>query len=282
VSGGEPHGVPPGYTRAVLHSADAVCRTDAVGAVAAAVAAAGTLYGYAERHPERRAFAGRAPTYAAPLPEGAGDAVVRHAWHGGLLRGLTRDLYPPPTRAPRELRVSEWLRAAGVRTPRMVAYVRYPAPLGLRRVDVATELVPEGRDLAAVLRPDPDDHHAAALRAGWVEATAELVSGLARLGARHPDLNLKNVLLAPDDAGVTRAWVLDVDVLRTAGAPPGGRDVERAYRANVDRLNRSFDKWRAARGLHVGRDEMNAFYGRVAELLSGGRSNTVLIVGPPR
>jgi len=279
VSGDEPHGVPPGYARAAIYHAHAVCLTEAVRAIAHAVAEAGTLYAYAERHPERLAFAGRAPTYAAPLPGGAGRVVVRHAWHGGLLRGLTRDLYLPPTRAPGELWTSEWLRAAGVRTPRMVAYVRYPAPLGLRRVDVATELVPEGRDLAAVLRPDPDDHHAAALRAGWVEATAELVAGLCRLGARHPDLNLKNVLLAPDDAGATRAWVLDVDVVRGGRRPPDGRAIERAYRANVERLDRSFDKWREVRGLHVDLHELNALYRRIVELLHGGESTTFFVFG---
>ena len=256
-----------GYTRAVMFGADAVCRADTVHAIADAVAEAGTLYAYAERHPERRAFAGRAPTYAAPLPRGAGQAVVRHAWHGGLLRGLTRDLYLLPTRAPGELRTSEWLRAAGVRTPRVVAYVRYPAPLGLRRVDVATDLVPEGRDLAAVLLPAPADRPAAALRAGWVEATAELVAGLARLGVRHPDLNLKNVLLAADEAGATRAWVLDVDVVRVTGHPPSGRALKRAYMANVERLARSFDKWRDTRGLRVDRRELSALFARVADLV---------------
>jgi 3-deoxy-D-manno-octulosonic acid kinase len=262
--------LPPGYTRASVGRVDAVCHADAVHAVVDAVVEARTLYAYAERHPERQAFRGRAPTYAAPLPQGAGRVVVRHAWHGGLLRGVTRDLYLPPTRAPGELRMSEWLRAAGVRTPRVVAYVRYPAPLGLCRVDVATELVPDGRDLAAVLRPAPDDHHAAALRDAWTEATADLVAGLTRLGARHPDLNLKNVLLARDEAGATRAWVLDVDVVRVTGCPPSGRDVERVYRANVQRLARSLDKWRATRGLPVDVDEMNALFARVADLVHPG------------
>lgn len=272
---------PPGYVPAVFADrGDAVCLTDAAHAVAAAITGAGTLYAYAERHPNRRVFHGRAPTYAVPLPQGAGDVVVRHAWHGGLLRTITRDVYLPPTRAPGELRMSEWLRAAGVRTPRVVAYVRYPAPLGLRRVDVATELVPEGRDLAAVLLPAPDDRPAAARRAQWVDATAELVAGLSRLGARHPDLNLKNVLLAPDAAGVTRAWVLDVDVVRVTGRPPSGRDVERAYMANVERLSRSFDKWRATRGLRIDHHELNALFTQIAELLYPG-PHRMLLFGRP-
>lgn len=272
---------PPGYVHATFAGrGDAVCLTDAVHAVAEAIAGAGTLYAYAERHPGRRAFQGRAPAYAVPLPQGAGEVVVRHAWHGGLLRGVTRDVYRPPTRAPGELRLSEWLRTTGVRTPRVVAYARYPAPLGLRRADVATALVPGGHDLAAVLHPDDGDATVAALRTGWVEATAELVAALARAGARHPDLNLKNVLLAPDATGATRAWALDVDAVRVATRPPGVPDVDAAYRTNVERLARSLDKWRRTRGLRVGLDECNALFARVAGLLYPGPHRMALF-GPP-
>jgi 3-deoxy-D-manno-octulosonic acid kinase len=113
--------------------------------------------------------------------------VVRHAWHGGLLRRLTRDLFAPPTRAPGELRTSERLRAAGVRTPAVVAFARYPAPLGLRRVDVATRLVPGARDLAAVLLPAAGDAEAAPLRAGWLDATAALLGALAAPARATPN-----------------------------------------------------------------------------------------------
>jgi hypothetical protein len=77
VSGDEPHGVPPGYARAAIYHAHAVCLTEAVRAIAHAVAEAGTLYAYAERHPERLAFAGRAPTYARRCRR------VRGAWWCG-------------------------------------------------------------------------------------------------------------------------------------------------------------------------------------------------------
>jgi 3-deoxy-D-manno-octulosonic acid kinase len=246
---------PAGYARLRTPGADAVCLADAAPAVVEALAEGGTLYGWAAAQPGRRTFHGRAPAHAAPLPRGAGHVVVRHAWHGGVLRRLTRDLYLPPTRAPRELRASERLRAAGVRTPQLVAYARYPAPLGLRRADVATRLVPGARDLAAVLLADPADADAARLRAGWLEATAALLGALARAGARHPDLNLKNVLLAPHDGaagGGAAAWALDVDVVEVdAGAPAPGPRVRRAHVANLARLRRSLEKWRALHGLPV-------------------------------
>jgi hypothetical protein len=274
--------VPPGYTRVRAAGADAVCLVGAAAGVAAALAAHRTLYAYAATHPARRALQGRAPAYAVPLPDDAGDVVVRHAWHGGLLRRLTRDLYAPPTRAPGELRTSVQLRAAGVRTPAVVAYARYPAPLGLRRVDVATRLVPGARDLAAVLLPDATgDGGADLLRAGWLEATAALLGALARAGARHPDLNLKNVLLAADapsaapasaapasaapaGAGAVRAWVLDVDVavLPSAASGPSAAEARAALAANYRRLRRSLEKWRRTRGLPVGAPELAALADR--------------------
>jgi 3-deoxy-D-manno-octulosonic acid kinase len=270
--------VPAGYTSLELPGASAVCRAEARDAVRAALAAHPTLYAYAESHPARRAFHGRAPTYAVPLPGGVGDVVVRHAWHGGALRRVTRDLFAPPTRAPGELRTSERLRAAGVRTPAVVAYARYPAPLGLRRVDVATRLVPGARDLADVLLPNgaagADAGPAAGLRAGWLDATAALLADLARAGARHPDLNLKNVLLArdPDPAGggIVRAWVLDVDVAALPARPATGNEVRAAFDANLARLGRSVAKWRRGRGLTVGDADIAALRDRALAHLSGG------------
>jgi hypothetical protein len=136
--------------------------------------------------------------------------------------------------------------------------VRYPAPLGLRRVDVATRLVPEARDLAATLMPIAGDRAAAALRGAWLGATAALLAALARAGARHPDLNLKNVLLAADPApgGGVHAWVLDVDVaVLPLGAPPA--PVARlAFAANFARLRRSLEKWRRTHGLPVSDAEL--------------------------
>jgi 3-deoxy-D-manno-octulosonic acid kinase len=201
--------------------------------------------------------------------------VVRHAWHGGALRRVTRDLFAPPTRAPHELRTSERLRAAGVRTPAVVAYARYPAPLGLRRVDVATAFVPDARDLAAVLLPDADDATAARLRPAWLDATAALLGTLARAGARHPDLNLKNVLLAADPAvphahgGAVRAWVLDVDVAALPSRPATAREAEDALAANLARLRRSLDKWRRTRALPVDDAELAALAQRARAHLVG-------------
>lgn len=233
--------VPDGYVPVVVGPATGLAELDAAAALHDVLADA-TLYDWAARHPERRAFSGRLPAYSVPFADG-GRVVVRHSHHGGTFGRLTRDLFVAPTRAPHELRAALRLRDAGVRTPSVAAYVVYAAGPLLRRSDVATHEVPRARDLAEALA-DRD----AAARVAALGATAALMTALAAAGARHPDFNIKNVLVA--DGGrasdTPDAWVLDVD--RVVFDQPGGR---RVGRANFDRLARSARKWRANHGVRV-------------------------------
>jgi hypothetical protein len=133
---------PPGYVRGRRGVAELVARADVAAAIETALATSGTLYDYAARHPAARAFQGRAPAYAAPLPGGGLPVVVRHSWHGGLLAPLTGDRFLRPTRAGAELAAAVRLAESGVPTPELVAYVldvdrvRFGAP-GDRRIDAA-------------------------------------------------------------------------------------------------------------------------------------------------
>jgi hypothetical protein len=237
---------PAGYVEHV----DASTRIVSLAAEAAAVVAArdasgaaGTLYYYARAHPERRALHGRAPVYAVRLPLTGTRVVVRHGWHGGLLAPVTGDRFLPPTRAPHELRAALRLADAGVPTPEIVAYAIYRAPLGMRRTDVLSREVPDSADLAALLAPDADD----GTRAAALAATAELLRALAGAGARHPDLNAKNILVSTHPAPGTglRAHVLDVDRVLFE------QDRAAIARANSERLVRSLRKLRAAGRVEV-------------------------------
>ena len=78
-----------------------------------------------------------------------------------------------------------------------------------RTADVVTLEVAGGRDLASYLMPG----EVPALRAEAWRATRALVRSLNAAGARHHDLNVKNVLLTDGDGGLV-AWVLDVDRVR--------------------------------------------------------------------
>ncbi len=190
-----------------------------------------TLFQWASTHPDARTMQGRHVAYAVPLPGADATVVVRHSHHGGMLSSLTRDVFRTP-RAADELRISWTLRHVGIPTPHMLGYALYPTMHGrLWRADVVTREITDGVDLAAVLSTDTGmyDHGKS------IEATVTLLRRLARTWAYHPDLNVKNILIAPDDAGETMAYVLDVDTLRFAE--------KNAEWMNVERLLRSARKW---------------------------------------
>ena len=231
-----------GATVVALESFAATIR-DALGSGTSAT----TLYGYAARHPRARPLLGRAVAYAVPLPDERTQVVVRRSRHGGFFAPLTGERFFPPTRAPHELRVALRLRAAGIPTPELIAYATYAAGPVLRRSDVVTREIPHGRDLAVALLASVDP----ALKRDMLEVTAALFRSLALAGARHPDLNMKNVLLAPDDADRLHALVLDVDRVRF-GAP---RDRTIAA-ANFERFARSARKWRELYGAAIDEDDL--------------------------
>jgi hypothetical protein len=238
---------PAGYVQFTAGSARVVCAEQLVDSLKAALTET-TLFDYASRHPHARALAGRGTAYAVPLPGDADRVVVRHNRHGGVLASLTGDLFRSPTRAPLELRVSERLRALDVPTPRVVAYVTYPALAGFERADVATREVSDSQDLSvAMMGVD------ARTRVGALGAAAGLVAALARAGARHRDLNIKNILLHAARGGELKALVLDVDRVEL-NVP-----TSKALEANLARLLRSARKWQSLHGARVTETELLEF-----------------------
>jgi 3-deoxy-D-manno-octulosonic acid kinase len=209
-----------------------------------------TLYDAAAARRDGLVFQGRAPAYELALP--AERVVVRHNWHGGAFARLTRDRFLRGGRTDIELNASERLRDAGIATPRIVAVVTYPAGPGFSRADVATRLVPDARDLSGCLcDTDP------ATRKRAVAAAGALLDQLAAVGARHRDLNVKNVLLRHrPDAGF-QPYVLDVD--RVTFHEPHDPDV---IRGNAERLLRSARKWRRLHGARVTDAELTAWQAR--------------------
>ena len=216
---------------------------------------AGTLHDFARHHPHARALKGRGVVYSVPLPCSTEQAVIRRNHHGGLFGGLLGDLFLPPTRAPRELRTSERLRSAGVPTPVMLAYAVYETSGGFRRADIMTREVPHAADLAVPLGSANAEDRIRALA-----ATACLVRVLSEAGARHHDLNVKNVLLGQSEEFVPTALVLDVD--RVTFAQGGAVVLEQ----NLARLLRSARKWQSVHAARVTNAELDNF----AALVRGG------------
>ena len=198
------------------------------------------LYEYAARQPDAVPLVGRAPVFAVNLPGSCGRVVIRHNMRGGWMARINTDLFLLPTRGFRELLASLRLRASGVSTPEVVAYVSYPKNWILRRSDVATREIANGHDLSVALLKVTDHDH----RVMVLDAIAKLLRALTHAGAHHPDLNLKNVLLTAGEGEGLDAYVLDVDRVRFSS--PGSPLVAKA---NLDRLIRSLRKWRDTEGL---------------------------------
>ena len=229
--------LPAGYVRVTAGRCAVVTREEHT-IDARALLAEGTLYEAAARDLAARTLQGRGVAYAIALPMSATRAVVRRNRHGGLLAPLTRDLFLPPTRAPYELEVALRLIKLGVRTPAVLMYGIERVGSVFRRADVVTAEISGGRDLATFMHPDqsPGERERA-----WSAARA-LVRALNATGARHHDLNVKNILLAPGRGGL-EAWVLDVDRITL-----GPADDVAVRQGNVARLLRSARKWRDERG----------------------------------
>jgi len=193
------------------------------------------LYEFASRQPDAVPLVGRAPVFAVTLPGNCGRVVVRHNMRGGWAAKISKDLFVLPTRGFHELIASLRLRASGVSTPEVLAYVSYSKNIVLRRSDVATREIPNGHDLSVALTKVTDHNH----RVMVLDAVAKLLRALTQAGAHHQDLYLKNVLLTAGEGPDLDAHVLDVDRVRFSS--PSSPLVAKA---NLDRLIRSLRKWR--------------------------------------
>lgn len=233
-----------GYVHLDVKGAQAV----AVGWAAQAVVDAlnfGTLHEWAALQPLREEMRGRGVIYSVDLPANpATPVVVRRNRHGGLLHSLTGEHFLTPTRAPLELATSLRLAAAGIPTPEVIAYAIYPAAGIFARSDVMTRRLPEGNDFPAAW-----EKLNGADRNSMLVAVARLLGSLARAGAWHADLNLKNIYIAGTGADLT-AYLLDVDRVTF----PGGSGI--AAR-NLKRLERSARKWRVRWGLDFDEDSLS-------------------------
>lgn len=248
---------PAGYVRVGVAPREAVVREREANDVRA-VLTASTLHDWASRVHDAHLYTGRAPAYGVTLPSSGTRVVVRHSRHGGLLAPLTGDRFTGSGRAPHELATSARLIAANIPTPAFVGYAVYPAGFGWSRIDVLVEEVAGARDLANRIRD-------IGMTEPLIEATARLLAALARAGARHEDLNLKNVLISrsfladgePDDP---TAYAIDVDRVSF------GHPRVRAMEANLARLARSARKWRRGRELPIDESQLAALARRAREL----------------
>jgi 3-deoxy-D-manno-octulosonic acid kinase len=249
---------PPGYERLVDGDIDAVGLSDLAEPLRRALEA-GSFYEYAEHHPDARILRGRGVTYAVPLPESTVQVVVRRSRHGGLLAPITGERFLGRTRAPHELETALRLERNGVATPRVIAYATYPDSALTRRADVLTAEAEGARDLAAEIMAA----EGGALGEDLITAVAGLIASMTIAGARHPDLNIKNILVTRYDGGAVHAQVIDVD--RVWFDQPGRPLVTER---NIRRLTRSLQKWRRLHGLQIDDFDIQSIGDAVEAILS--------------
>lgn len=166
--------------------------------------------------------------------------LVRAFRRGGAFRHLNSRFYLQGNRAYDELRATERAAASGVRTATVVA-------AGMRRVGpvytawIATRWIDGVRDAAALLASAEGDQPLRALR----EAGRQ-ISRMHAAGVAHPDLNLRNLLVATGDGDVAPAvYLLDFDRARLY---PAGVHAARRAR-DLRRLARSARKLAAPLGV---------------------------------
>lgn len=155
------------------------------------------------------------------------NAALRHYYRGGLFGKLVSDLYPffgwEKTRAYREFELLAYLREEKVPVPRPIAarVVRHGL---LYRADLLSELIPNAKDLVAILI----EH---SISDNMCRAIGRVVRRLHDVGVCHTDLNIHNILIDTDD----KVWLIDFDKCDR-------RSGEAWKQENLSRLQRSFNK----------------------------------------
>jgi hypothetical protein len=200
-----------------------------------------TLWSWAAAQASGSLLEGRGKVFSVPAqtpgPDGRERWVVRHYYRGGAVAApLLGDRYLAVgrLRPVRELFAAHNARARGIATPAVVAGAVYSAGVWYR-ADLVTEQIPEAADLAEVLFGEN------ASDIGQEEAllaTGGLVRSLEQRGILHPDLNAKNVVLAPV-GGVVVAHLVDLD--RCCARAPGVPAPAYFMRRRLERSLRKFE-----------------------------------------
>jgi 3-deoxy-D-manno-octulosonic acid kinase len=183
---------------------------------------------------EASRYQGRGNLRTFHLSDGT-NALVRHYRHGGTLRGLTGQwFFTWPPRPFRELSLTEELRRRGVPTVEVLAACAIRGLGPFYRGCLVTRELAESEDLWSALQSGLVG------RLGW-EATLRAVAGSIRAmhseGVYHTDLNLKNILVRPEEKSVA-SYIIDFDKAKLFL----GKLPTELVKKNLDRLQRSVRK----------------------------------------
>lgn len=172
--------------------------------------------------------------------------LLREYRRGGAIRYFNRATYFAGHRALDELRTTVIARNRGLSVARMIAAVERPARFGYSAM-LAIGWIDGAAELATLLEfTTPPD------RPEIVRLAGAEIGKMHEAGIAHPDLNLRNLLIAPgEDSPAPRVVIIDFDRAWVRETPvPGWR-----RRAEIRRFVRS--TWRL--GAPMGAPEFEAF-----------------------
>jgi hypothetical protein len=183
------------------------------------------------------------------------DALLacRKYIHGGLLRGLTGDIYLTKKRAAAELEVMMYLEEKGFPVVSPYGYITGKIGCCVKSLYLLTFFAENEGDLLGLLRSAPRKER---LRA--IKSLARLLFEMGRLGVYHPDLHLQNVLVTKSGS------LLFLDFDKACRKVVKEKDFEQM----LWRLNRFVEKKEKSGKLIVTMQERTLFL-RTFERLSG-------------
>jgi tRNA A-37 threonylcarbamoyl transferase component Bud32 len=184
------------------------------------------------------------------------DMVVRTIMHGGVFRHITGKRFLSPNRTIRELKVSAYLAAHGIRTPEILA-VRLIKEGLFYSIDVVSKFIPDSKDLLVHFEKGHTDN------LELIKISGLLIRQIHDLGVYHTDLHIKNLLL--DSSG--NLWVLDLDKAYQFALMP-----EFMKQMNLKRFMRSIIKWQTKGRIHLPDEWASSF-------LDGYHSNSSATFG---
>ncbi len=202
-----------------------------------------------KKEPGSRHLMGRTPHPCVPIRDGEWMVVRRYS-HGGLLRGITRDLYLFGSRSLRETALTEEIRASGIPTVHLAGAIHHRVFPFFYRAYLLSLEIPSARDLAQYLQDLGSRPSGETLlgKRKVIRSAGQLLRQFHRSGFFHADLQLKNFLVSGNTL-----FLIDFD---------------RSYRKeklstsevlkNLLRLNRSAEKW-IRRGLRITRADRLRF-----------------------
>ncbi len=192
-----------------------------------------------------RTTGGRASHPVIELADGE-RILLREYRRGGVIRHFNRATYFTGNRALDELRATVVAGNRGLDVARIIAAVEHPARFGYTAM-LAIGWIDGAAELATLLEFTPPHD-----RPGIVRLAGAEIGRMHDAGIAHPDLNLRNLLIAPgEDSSTPRVIIIDFDRARVRSTPvPAWR-----RRAELRRFVRS--TWRL--GAPMGQPEFEAF-----------------------